>query len=73
MYLDRLRLDGRVAFVTGGAQGIGWCIADAPAEAGAVVTIADLDGTALATAREAFVNIGSMSGVIVNRPQGQAH
>ena len=47
MYLDRLRLDGRTAFVTGGAQGIGWCCADALAEAGARVTIADRDATAL--------------------------
>ena len=52
MYLDRLRLDGRRAFVTGGAQGIGWCCADALAEAGAQVTIADLDAAALDTARE---------------------
>lgn len=47
MYLDRLRLDGRTAFVTGGAQGIGWCCAEALAEAGAKVTIADRDTAAL--------------------------
>ena len=50
MYLDRLRLDGRTAFVTGGAQGIGLCCADALAEAGASVTIADRDARALETA-----------------------
>ena len=44
MYLERLRLDGRVAFVTGGAQGIGYCCAEALAEAGAKVTIGDRDG-----------------------------
>ena len=47
MYLDRLRLDGRTAFVTGGAQGIGLCAAEALAEAGARVTIADRDAAAL--------------------------
>ncbi|MBL8652209.1 MAG: SDR family oxidoreductase [Sphingopyxis sp.] len=47
MYLDRLRLDGRTAFVTGGAQGIGYCAAEALAEAGARVTIADRDTAAL--------------------------
>ncbi|APZ98651.1 3-oxoacyl-ACP reductase [Sphingopyxis sp. QXT-31] len=47
MYLDKLRLDGRTAFVTGGAQGIGLCAADALAEAGARVTIADRDAAAL--------------------------
>ncbi|KQT31327.1 3-oxoacyl-ACP reductase, partial [Sphingomonas sp. Leaf412] len=41
------RLDGRTAFVTGGAQGIGWCCADALAEAGARVTIADRDADAI--------------------------
>jgi NAD(P)-dependent dehydrogenase (short-subunit alcohol dehydrogenase family) len=43
MYLNRFRLDGRTAFVTGGAQGIGLACADALAEAGARVTIADRD------------------------------
>ena len=48
MYLEKLRLDGRTAFVTGGAQGIGWACADALAEAGARVTIADRDEAATA-------------------------
>jgi NAD(P)-dependent dehydrogenase (short-subunit alcohol dehydrogenase family) len=43
MYLDRLRLDGRTAFVTGGGQGIGLACADALAAFGATVTIADRD------------------------------
>ncbi len=48
MYANRLRLDGRTAFVTGGAQGIGWSCADALAEFGASVTIADRDEAVLA-------------------------
>ena len=47
MYLDRFRLDGRTALVTGGAQGIGWACADALAEAGARVVIADRDPRAI--------------------------
>lgn len=47
MYLEKLRLDGRTAFVTGGAQGIGLATAEALAEAGARVTIADRDAAAL--------------------------
>ena len=44
MYLDKLRLDGRVAFVTGGAQGIGRAAAEALREAGAKVITGDLSG-----------------------------
>src|SRR6478735_11881569 len=44
MYLEKFRLDGRVAFVTGGAQGIGRSCADALAEAGATVITSDLKG-----------------------------
>ena len=46
-YLDRLRLDGRIAFITGGAQGIGYCCAEALAESGAAVTIGDRDAAAI--------------------------
>ncbi|WP_057884265.1 SDR family NAD(P)-dependent oxidoreductase [Tsuneonella troitsensis] len=51
MYLEKLRLDARSAFVTGGAQGIGLACAEALAEAGARVTIADRNQAALDDAR----------------------
>ena len=47
MYLERLRLDGRTALVTGGASGIGLCCVEALAEAGASVVIADRDASAI--------------------------
>ncbi|WP_182086283.1 glucose 1-dehydrogenase [Aureimonas sp. ME7] len=42
MYLERFRLDDRIALVTGAAQGIGFSTAEALSEAGAHVVLADL-------------------------------
>lgn len=42
---ELLNLNGRAAIVTGGAKGIGYSIAYRLAEAGAMVLIADIDGT----------------------------
>ena len=48
--LDRFKLDGRVAVITGGAKGIGWAIAEALSDAGAKIEIADIDTDAAAEA-----------------------
>lgn len=48
--LDRFRVDGRVAFVTGGAQGIGLASARALGEVGATVIIGDLEQRAIDSA-----------------------
>ncbi len=42
MYMEKLKLDGRVAVVTGGGQGIGAACAQALGEAGAKVVIAEV-------------------------------
>jgi len=42
MYLEKLRLDGKIAVITGGGQGIGAACAQALGEAGATVIVAEL-------------------------------
>jgi NAD(P)-dependent dehydrogenase (short-subunit alcohol dehydrogenase family) len=42
LYLEKYRLDGRVAVITGGGQGIGFACAQALAEADAKVVVAEL-------------------------------
>ena len=58
MYLEKLRLNNRTAFVTGGGQGIGLACAAALAEAGARVTIGDRDPDTLASAEQALSALG---------------
>ena len=47
--MEKMRLDGKAIFVTGGARGIGMNYAKAVAEAGADVAIVDMD---IETAKE---------------------
>lgn len=58
MYLDRFNLAGKIALVTGAAQGIGAATADALTEAGAHVIIADMRGPAAAETAAALVARG---------------
>ena len=50
--LEKFRLDGKKALVTGGARGIGFCIAQALAEAGADTAVVDMDESTAKTAAE---------------------
>ena len=58
MYLEKLRLDGRVAVVTGGGQGIGAASAQALGEAGAKVIIGELQPDRLQNSVEALRKLG---------------
>lgn len=58
MYLEKFRLDGRLAFVTGGGRGIGLCTAQALAEAGARVVISDIDPGVLEEGKKALEDAG---------------
>lgn len=58
--IEKMRLDGRAAFVTGGARGIGKAIATALAEAGSNVAIVDMDD---GEAEKCAAEIAEASGV----------
>ncbi|MCB8875890.1 SDR family NAD(P)-dependent oxidoreductase [Acidisoma silvae] len=50
MYLEKFRLDGKVAVITGAARGIGLACAEALAEAGAAVVLTDMNAAAAESA-----------------------
>ncbi|PWE57517.1 3-oxoacyl-ACP reductase [Metarhizobium album] len=54
MYLDRFKLNGRIAVVTGAAQGIGLATVEALAEAGATVVLTDMKAEQLKASADAM-------------------
>ena len=61
MYMEKLRLDARIAVVTGGGGGIGLACAVAMGEAGATVVVADLDPVRADTGAQAVRAAGGIA------------
>ena len=71
MYLEKLKLDGRVAVVTGGGRAIGLACTEALAEAGARVVIAEVDAENGASGQATLKKLGIDADVVmmdVTRP-----
>src|ERR1700740_1742765 len=64
MYLEKFKLNGRTAIVTGGGQGIGLACVEALAEAGARGVIGARDAKAAEAARAEMGNKGSRTDIV---------
>lgn len=65
MYVEKLRLDGRVAVVVGGGRNIGLACGHALAEVGATVVVGDLDAALADGGREAIASAGGRADSLV--------
>ena len=63
--MNQIDLKGRVAVVTGGAQGIGYATSERLLKSGARVVMWDIDAGKLAEACKSLASLGSVSGFVV--------
>ena len=63
--MNMIDLKGRVAVITGGAQGIGYAVAERMLKSGAAVALWDIDAARLAEAETALGQLGKVSTAIV--------
>ena len=65
-HMNQLDLKGRVAIVTGAARGIGYAIAKRALQSGATVSLWDVDGERLESARQQLSPLGPVSTDLVD-------
>ena len=70
--MNQLDLNGRVAIVTGGAQGIGYASAERMLLSGASVVLWDIDAALLARAGEALAALGTVATAVVELTDADA-
>jgi NAD(P)-dependent dehydrogenase (short-subunit alcohol dehydrogenase family) len=70
--MNQLDLNGRVAVITGGAQGIGYATAERMLLSGASVVLWDIDAKAVAAAKEALSSLGTVDAVTVELTDADA-
>jgi len=63
--MNQIDLKGRVAVVTGGAQGIGYATSERLLRSGAAVVIWDIDAAKLEEAKASLSKVGNVSGYVV--------
>jgi 2-dehydro-3-deoxy-L-rhamnonate dehydrogenase (NAD+) len=63
--MNQLDMKGRVAVITGGAQGIGYAVAERMLRSGAAVSLWDINQAQLAKAREALPTLGKVGTEVV--------
>jgi 3-oxoacyl-[acyl-carrier protein] reductase len=63
--MNQIDLTGRVAVITGGAQGIGYAVAERMLASGASVVLWDIDAARLNDAETALARLGTVSAAIV--------
>ena len=63
--MNQIDLKGRVAVITGGAQGIGYAVAERMLKSGAEVVLWDIDAARLAEAEDALAKLGKVTTSIV--------
>lgn len=63
--MNQIDLTGRVAVITGGAQGIGYAVAERMLASGASVVLWDIDAARLNDASTALAKLGTVSAAIV--------